>query len=803
LDNGTRVQSQAQSAKARSLFCLALGLVTLVLYLPAVRYDFLAFDDQEYVTENPHVRAGLTLKGLVWAFGFHASNWHPLTWVSHMLDCQIYGLNPAGHHLTNVLLHAANTVLLFLVLSWMTGGLWRSAIVAALFGWHPLHVESVAWVAERKDVLSGFFFMLTLLAYVRYVEKSETRNPKSEASQKSEFWKRSVFYALALLFFALGLMSKPMVVTLPFVLLLSDFWPLRRIQFPIADYRTIFDLLREKVPFLALTTIACILTVIAQAQAHSVASTAGLHMLSRITHALVAYLHYIGVIFWPRHLAIYYPYKLSVPPMEVLGSGLVLGIISMVALRFARKYPSLLVGWLWFLGMLVPVIGLVQVGEQAWADRYTYLPSFGLFVAVVWGIWELFQSQSSECSAVLDRASGDAVRTPHPTFAEMVGRGVLTAPGILMIGMAVTLVILASLQLRYWTNTRTLFEHTANVTRNNYMAVTLLGSLDAKEGKLVEAIERYKTALSWKSDYPEAHFFLGNAFDRQGKLDEAISEYKKALGFKPIQEETHILLGVALAKQKRYDEAVSHYRVALELNPESAVAHNNLARVLHTQGRFDEAIEHYSAALRLDPGLAEAHNNVGILLLAQGKLIHGVTELREAVRLSPDNRESAYNLATGLNQQGEWSEAAELLMKLVSRAPDDPNAHYQLGVSLSHLQKTREAMSHFASALLIRQDFPDALDGLAWILATAPAAEYRNGIQAVGMAERACELTAQKDAAKLKTLAAAYAEVGNFAKAIAAATNAVQTAFAGGRTNLAQECQTMLANFTAARPWRQ
>ena len=541
------------NAKIKRLLCLIFGAMTLALYLPAVRHDFLTYDDQQYVTENPPVQSGLTVKGLVWAFGFHASNWHPLTWISHMLDCQIFGLHPGGHHFTSALLHTANTLLLFLILSSMTGALWRSATVAALFGWHPLHVESVAWVAERKDVLCAFFFILTLIAYKKYVEKvqcvlkkSEVRNSKLETNPKSDNPELSTFriphsaffYVLTLFIFALALMSKPMAVTLPFVLLLLDYWPLHRLQFPITNYQLLFRLIFEKVPFLVLSAVACILTINAQSQAHAVVSTAGLPIWPRIAHALLSYLHYLRAMFLPTHLAVYYPYETTIPTTELVAACLILALISILALRYARKLPYLLVGWLWFLGMLVPVIGLVQVGEQAWADRYSYLPSIGLFLAVVWGLSEYLQ------------ASGrGAVGRPRPTIAQKVGRGVPTAPVIVTVAFGMTLLTLTFQQLRYWKNTRTLFQHAAAVTQNNYMAVTLLGSLLAKDGNLNEAIERYNTALSWKPDYPEAHFFLGHALDQQGKIDSAIAEYEQALSLNPMHEQAHIFLGAALAKE--------------------------------------------------------------------------------------------------------------------------------------------------------------------------------------------------------------------------------------------------------------
>jgi tetratricopeptide (TPR) repeat protein len=806
------VAPPAHSLNVKKLLILALGTITLALYLPTLRHDFLAYDDQQYVTENRHVQGGLTAKELGWAFGFHASNWHPLTWVSHMFDCQFYGLNPLGHHLTNVLLHSANTVVLFLVLSGMTGALWRSALVAALFGWHPLHVESVAWVAERKDVLSAFFFLLTLGAYGKYVasgecrggEKSEIRNPKSEANPKktnsnhfrSHITRPASLYVLTLFFFAFGLMSKPMVVTLPFVLLLLDYWPLQQIQLPITNYQLLFRLFLEKVPFFAVAAVTCLLTIKAQSESHAIVSTAGLTVSTRVGHALASYVHYIGAMFWPRHLAVYYPYESAISSIQIIGAALFLALVTIIAIRFARKLPYLVVGWLWFLGMLVAVIGLVQVGEQAWADRYTYLPSIGLFIAVVWSMANVFERHPS-----VDTATSGAVGTPRPTTGAKVGRGVATAPCVLAIGIGIAMLVATSVQLRYWRNTRALFEHTAAATQKNYMAVTVLGSLLAKEGKLEEAIDKYKTALSWKPDYPEAHFFLGNALDQQGKLDEAIAEYQKALGYQPILEQTHIFLGAALAKQQKLQEARSHYLSALKVNPESSVAHNNLAKALQTEGRLDEAMEHYSAALKFDPGLAQAHNNLGVLLLARSKTTQGIRELREALRLKPEDLETQYNLALALNQQQQWNESAELLGKVLEKRGNDANAHCQFAIALTHLQRTREAMSHFASALLIQPDFPDALDGLSWILATAQNPAFRNGTEAVRMAERACALTNRKEAQKLKTLAAAYAEAGRYEDAVSSMQTALE---AGSRmtASTTNEMQSMLTTFKAGKPWR-
>ena len=743
----------------RSGIGLALVLITLALYLPSLGHEFLLYDDQFYVTENPRVQAGLKMPGLAWAFGYHVGNWHPLTWLSHMLDCQCYALKPAGHHLTSVLLHVAVSVLLFLVLRRMTGAVVRSAFVAALFAWHPLRVESVAWVAERKDVLCAFFWMLTLLAYVRYTEASRAGSPKS-----------GVWYGWALVSFALALMSKPMAVTLPFVLVLLDFWPLNRMRSEPGKSagQTIPRLLLEKSPFLILAVVTSALTLAAQAPA--MAPTAVLPISERLSHALVAYAHYLGALFVPRHMAVYYPYESATSGLQPVLAGILLFAITVLAVRMWSRFRGFLIGWLWFLGTLVPVIGVVQVGDQAWADRYTYLPTIGLLIPLVW--------------------SGAAV-LKRPMLAVAVGS---TA--------AVALLVATTVQLGHWKNTRTLFEHTAQVTRNNYLAVTLLGSLRAKEGKPEEAIEFYTRAMSYKPAYAEAWFFLGHARDQQGKLDEAIAAYQQALRLNPALEQAHIFLGVALARGNQADEAAAHYFAALKINPESALAHNNLARLRHTQGKLDAAVEHYSMALKLDPSLAPAHNNLGILLLQQGRLTEGTDQLREAWRLNPTDPETQVNLASALNERKQWGEAAEWFARAISSATTDPKAHYQFALALSHLRRTREAMSHYASALLLSPDFPDALDGLAWILATDPNPEFRNAAEAVRMAERAVELSGRKEAGKLKTLAAAYAEAGRFPEAISTAQAALGTAAPAGRSEAVKELELMLVNFKAAKPWR-
>jgi tetratricopeptide (TPR) repeat protein len=793
------VRELIRNPRLTAFICLVIGLVTCGLYLPAVTHEFLDYDDQQYVTENPHVRAGLTPGGLAWAFGNHVSNWHPLTWISHMADCQLYDLKSGGHHFTSIFLHAGTSVILFLALARMTRSPRRSAVVAALFAWHPLHVESVAWVAERKDVLSAFFWALTMFSYAKYAECSQIERVASAEQprtndrnvQPNEAASRVTFYLLSLSLFAFGLMSKPMVVTLPFVLLLLDFWPLQRLGLNLLDFR--IGVLLEKIPFFALSAISCVLTIAAQSQAWSIVSKASLPISQRIAHATVAYAHYLGATVLPINLAVFYPYETTVPATQLVLSALVLLLLTGFSVWFARSKPYLVVGWLWFLGTLVPVIGLVQVGDQAWADRYTYIPLIGLFIAGVWAVSDTIRKGAEK--PVLGTASASNTGKSESHWP----RGLPAVGAVISVAM----LVITFRQLQVWKDTKTLFEHAERVTQKNYMAISVLGSLMAREGRLIEAMQNYRAALTLKPGYAEAHFLLGNALDQQGNLNEAIAEYSQALRFKPTQEQTHILMAIALTKLKKYDEASAHYLSALTLNPESATAHNNYARLLHAQGKLEDAIAHYSVAIKLAPDLAQAHNNLGILLLQKNRVAEGVKELREAVRLNPDDAESNYNLALALNQQGNWAEAAPLFARTVSKAMTDPKAHYQFGVALAHIQKTREAMSQFASALLLQPDFPDALDGLAWILATSPNPEFRNAAEAVHMAELASDLSGHKQPDKLKTLSAALAEAGRFKEASDTALKAQSLAEGMHQGDTAKECRLMFESFAASKPWRQ
>ncbi|HEY3864353.1 MAG TPA: tetratricopeptide repeat protein [Verrucomicrobiae bacterium] len=734
----------------RSLWiCLALAAFTVALYAPALRCQFISFDDPVYVSENQHVRAGLTLPGLAWAFrATTGGNWHPLTMLSHMLDCQIYGLRPWGHHLTSVLFHAANVALIFLVLMRMTGAAWRSAGVALLFAAHPAHVESVAWVSERKDVLCAFFCLLSIWAYVRWAEHA----------------RRGWIYALALLFFAMALMSKPMAVTLPFVLLLLDFWPLARIP-----RVSMFRLIVEKTPMFALTALWCGITVWAQGIGQAVATEADLSVAERVTHTSLAYLNYLRVLAFPWHLSAYYPYKHGTPWRGAIEAAAALALITLLAAAMARRQPYFVVGWLWFLGMLVPVIGLVQVGGQGWADRYAYLPSIGFFVIVVWAA------------------------------AELAAR--LAAVKLLIPAAVVALAAATIVELQYWKDTGTLFARAMKVTANNYLAMTLVGNTEENQGHLDKAVWLYRHALAVKPIYPEAHFFLGRALENEGQINAALSEYKEALRLRPDFAPAHTMLGLLLSKENKLDEAIRHYQAALKSEPESDAAQTDWGMALALQGRWQESIAHYKEAVRWNPASAEAHSGLGLACIKTGNMAEGTAELRAALKLNPSDAQTRSNLGQALNQQQQWAEAAEYLRPLAESEPSNSVAQFQYGLDLEHLGQTREAVNHYEAALRQNPDLPDALQHCAWIAATDSQPGLRDGAKAVRMAARACELTGQKRPSMLLTLAAAYAEAGRFGEAVSTAEKAENFAEAAGQTGLAAEAAQFRASFAAGRPF--
>jgi tetratricopeptide (TPR) repeat protein len=617
--------------------CIFLAVVIWVVFGQTLGHEFVNYDDELYVYENPVVQKGLTWEGFRWALTYgKIGHWHPLTWFSHMLDCQLYGMQAGGHHLTNLLLHGAAAVLLFLVLRRMTGFLWRSAFVAAVFAIHPLKVESVAWVAERKDVLSAVFFMLTLWAYRRYAQgrpRVESRESSARSGSLALDLRLSTFdYCLVLLFFALGLLSKNMLVTMPFVLLLLDYWPLGRLS--SFTPQVLLRLVAEKIPLFVLTVGSCVATALVPEKLTAERLSFGL----RLENAVVSYVTYLWQMIHPSGLACLYPNPTNYLPLwQVAGAVGLLLAISGAVWAFRQTHPCLVVGWFWYLGMMIPVIGIVQISYYAHADRYTYLPQIGLYLLLTWTAADL-------CAGWRHRRW-------------MLG-GLATV-------ILVALIFCARTQTSYWRNGESLWIHTLACTSDNVIA----------------------------------HNNLGNVFLQQGRLDEAIAHFQKALEINPDYEKAHYNLGTAFLQQGRLDEAIMHFQKALEIKPDYVEAHNNLGLAFLQQGRMDEAIAHYQKALEIKPDYAEIQNN------------------------------------------------------------------------------------------------------LAWVLATCPQASLRNGRKAVELAQRANQLTGDKNPLLLRTLATAYAEAGRFSEAVETAQRALQLAEAQSNTALADVIQSELKLYQAGVPF--
>ena len=640
------------------LVCLGLVAVTWAVFGQTLTHDFVNFDDHVYVYENPLVIRGLSTEGIIDAFTHtHARNWHPVTTVSHMLDCQLYGLNAGGHHFTNVILHTISVLLLFLMFKQMTGGLWQSAFVAVLFAIHPLHVESVAWIAERKDVLSAVFFMLTLAAYTRYARAPSV--PR---------------YLLVALLFAFGLMSKPMLVTVPFVLLLLDYWPLGRIGSQKSEVGSrVRRLITEKLPLFVLSALSCIATLLTQRQGPNAIDQ--LPFLWRLNNTFVSYVTYISQMLWPARLAVFYSHPNDrLPFVEITMAIAFLVGISLLVIYLRRTKPYLFTGWFWYLGMLVPVIGFVQVGEQAHADRYTYLPQIGLYIMIAWTVGDLvLESTSRVRRAVV---------------------GVAAAIAIVCVGVR------AFVQVSYWKNSETLWSHTLAVTSDNDVAHNNLGFLFLRKGELDKAISQFQAALDIRSRNSETHYSLGAALVQNN-------------------------LGNAFARKQLWDEAIDHLQEAINLRPDYADAYFNLGSVLFHQSRIDEAIAQWQKALAIRPRDVEAHRNVASALRKQGNVKGAIAQYEQALNITPEDSV--------------------------------------------------------------------ALNNLAWILATSSDASARDGARAVTLALKAVQASGGRDANFGRTLAAARAEAGQFAEAVATAEAAKALASTQSKPELASRLEEEIA----------
>jgi protein O-mannosyl-transferase len=656
--------------------CLLLAAVTVAAFWRVGQHQFINYDDNCYVTDNRHVQAGVTWEGLEWAFcrlqGEH-TYWHPVTWVSHMVDCQLFGLNPAGHHFVNLFFHMLNVVLVFLIFQRMTKAFWRCAVLAALFALHPLQVDTVAWVAERKNLLSACFWLLTIWAYVRYAEvQSSPLASNLEPPATGDTQHAARYYVLALLFFALGLMCKPVLVTLPFVLLLLDYWPLKRLQ-PVAlktSASALAQLAWEKAPFFLLAGVSSLITIAANGSLGALGDASQVPLSLRAANALVSYVRYIGKTIVPTNLAFLYPYPSAWPGWEVVLCGVLLLGVSGLAIRALRSRPYLFVGWFWFLGVLVPFIGLIQAGQQAMADRFMYIPILGLLMLVVWSM-----------NALLDT-------WPHERWW-LGGAGTLALGGCL---------VCTSLQLRHWQDSEKLFRHAVEVTSGNYTAYDGLGSALEALGRRKEALACCAESVRLQPRYAEGQCDLGVLLLRMGRLEEAVQHLTAAVTNRPTFAHAHSSLGKAFWEQGKLEEAAVHLSRAVQLAPNDPDAHYSLGTLRLIQARLDEGIACFSEATRLKPDYGEAHSNLGIALMRQGKLGEGATHLAAAVRLNPNNPEAHYNLGLAVLELNRPREAADQFTEALRLNPDAPGPHYHLALALVRQDKPKDALPHAQKA---------------------------------------------------------------------------------------------------------
>jgi len=713
--------------------CAVLAGITWLVFGQTVAHQFVTYDDPQYVYENAKIAAGLSPESVLWAFTHTVGgNWHPLTVISHMLDCQLYGLKPAGHHFTNVLLHTIAVILLFLVLRRMTGTVWQSALVAALFAIHPLHVESVAWISERKDLLSAVFFMLTLGAYIRYVHKRSFTS-----------------YILLLLVFALGLMSKPMLVTVPFVLLLLDYWPLKRFE-PEAPVKhgqkrrvegreSTRRILLEKIPLLFLSFGSCVATLFAQR--HFIDPIGHLSLMSRFSNAAVATVIYLRQLVWPFGLSVFYPHpRQSLSILQVSAAALFLIAISAGAFMCRRRHPYFLTGWFWFLGMLVPVSGIVQVGEQAHADRYMYLPQIGLYILVIWFVADTVSSWRHQRILLATAMASSLALLMFPAWK----------------------------QTSYWRDGRTLWMHALAVDPQNDTAHISLCDLDLRENRLDDAILHARTALEIRPDSADAHSRLGVALSAIGQNEEASIHFQKALETHQLRPRVHYNIATLLLNSGHLDEAIAEFQKELQIQPGFVEAHNNLGIALTSKGEFDEALAHFQKALELDPHLPKVHHNIAMILLRQGQLDQAVAYLQKELQVNPASAE----------------------------------AHNDLGIAWSQEGKIDQAISEWQKTLELQPDNLNAYCNLVWVFATFPDDAIRSGAKAVALGEHALKLSGEKDPRIYRLLAAAYAENRQFDKAVETAQRGSELATKQGNYAAANALESNIDLYRKSLPLR-
>jgi len=639
------------SKKVKIIIVLLLIASALIVFWQVQDHDFITYDDPIYVTNNSYVKTGLNIESLKWAFTTnYAGFWHPLTWLSLMLDYELYGVNPGGYHWTNLILHVANTVLLFLSLNLMSGAIWRCAFVAALFAVHPLHVESVAWVSERKDVLSTLFWMLTMISYTYYIRKRTLGR-----------------YVLVFSTFTLGMMAKPMLMTLPFVLILLDYWPLKRFELGKTDSimrkgwdsfkrciklsqgEKLYLILIEKIPFIVLSVIFSIVTFTAEKQFGAISSLKELSIAERIYNAIVSYSLYIIKMFCPLNLAFFYPHPGSWPLWEIGISCVFLIAFTYMSMKCAKTYPYGIVGWLWYLVTLIPVIGLIQVGSHAMADRYTYIPLIGIFITTSWAI------------------SDFAVKKPFGKLSNMVLMG-------LPVVSVLVLMICAYFQVGYWRESRILYRHAVAVTHANYAAHNNLAAALGKLGQDDVALSHLYESVRIKPDFSVANYNLGLAMFAKGRDEEALGYYNKALQFRPDYIKVYYDIEATLLRMGKLQEIVGSYQQALSKNPQNVEIKNKLGISEARIGLHEEAARQFREVVRIQPNFAGAYNNLAMELLKLKQYNEAIKNFRRALQIKPEYANAHYYLAFALKKQGLHEEA---------------NKHFQKAVTINSAYKDR------------------------------------------------------------------------------------------------------------------
>ncbi|HLB73634.1 MAG TPA: tetratricopeptide repeat protein [Sedimentisphaerales bacterium] len=682
------------------LICVLLGCGIPAVYWQVLASDFVNIDDTVYVTENPHIKTGFSAENVKWVFTIgKVAYWHPLTWLSHILDCQLYGLRPGLHHLTNLVLHIANSLLVFWVFKGMTGAVRQSAFVAAAFAFHPVNVDSVAWIAERKNVLSTLFWLLTMRAYTGYAREGGARR-----------------YLFTLGFFTLGLLAKPMLITLPFAMLLLDYWPLKRLSLrrpavpsarrgrssgqsagkggkSRASGGQIFSVSRlvwEKAPFFALSAVSVFLSFLSMRRLGVTTSTDLIPMKLRLANAAVSYVRYIDKIICPRKLAVFYPYPMDVAIWRSLGAVLLLACASFVLIWVFRRKAYLSVGWLWFIGTLFPVIGLVQAGLwPAIADRWAYVPMIGLSIIVAWGAGDLAAKWRLPISATVLAACACLSALGFCTYR----------------------------QAGYWRSSRTLFGHALDVTTDNYIAHLNFGNTFIKDGKIAEAMSHYGKAVEIHPAFDDAHYNLGVGFSLQEAYQQAIKEYRIALNLNAGHFNARLRLAEALTRTGSLDEATGHFERLLQKEPDNVESLNNYALALVQMKRTAQAMELYDKALRIDPDSVEVLNNLGAALAEQWQFDPAIAHLRKALRLKPGFTKTYYNLADAFKRAGHLDDAVEYCKQALRIDPQDKVGQFNLGRLLSEQKNYDEAAKHYEQAIELDGDFAVARYNLGQILA--------------------------------------------------------------------------------------